>query len=338
MINNQKQRSKSRAYQFVGIGNAIVDVLNHIDYDFLEHHGIHPGIMQLIDLDRARFLYERSNNATEVSGGSAANTVAGLAMMGVKTAYIGKVKDDSLGKTFATDIRKLGTVFQTELSDSAQPYETGRSLIMVTPEGERSMNTYLGASEFLTSDDIDLGIVGNTEWLYLEGYRFDGPGSQQAFYDAIELCQKEGGKVAIALSDPFCVKRHLQAFQDLVEHKVDAVFANEAEILSLFEDLSLDQIIGKLDKNGKFLFVTLSEKGAMGIRNGERHYVKAYPTTVVDATGAGDQFAAGCFYGLLNNHPLETAIKFGCIAASEVIGHLGPRPKSNVLAMINAAI
>ena len=332
------QDVKPKQYQVVGIGNAVVDVLSHVEYEFLDTHGIEPGIMQLINLDRAIELYNLSDNATEVSGGSAANTVAGLAKMGLSTAYIGKVKDDQLGATFAQDIRSLGATYTTKFADNKQPYETGRSLIMITPESERSMNTYLGAAEFLSPEDIDPAIVGNTDWLYLEGYRFDGPGSHQAFQMAIDLCHQAGGQVAIALSDPFCVNRHRTAFQELVENKVDLVFGNEAEILSLYQDTSLDEAIAKLDQTGKLIMITLSEKGALAVCKGKRIHVKAEPTNVVDATGAGDQFAAGCFYGLAHGFGLEKITQFGCIAASEVIEHTGPRPQSDVLKLIQQVI
>ncbi len=327
----------SKRFQVVGIGNAIVDVLSSVDYEFLDTHGVEAGIMQLINLERAQELYGLTQNAKEVSGGSVANTVAGMAMLGMRTAYIGKVKDDQLGTTFANDIRSLGATYDTAFANDAEPYETGRSLILVTPDGERSMNTYLGASEFLSPDDIDQNIVADTEWLYLEGYRFDGPDSQEAFRLAIDLCHKAGGRVAIALSDPFCVNRHRAAFQDLVENSVDLVFGNRAEILSLYQSATLEEALTRLDRDDQIILTTLSKDGALGIHNGEHYHVSAVPTDIVDATGAGDQFAAAFFYGLAHGVDLRRAIQFGCIAASEVIDHIGPRPETNVLERLQMA-
>ncbi len=315
----------------VGIGNAIVDILCKVDYQLLTDLDITPGIMHLVDVERARKLYCLLEDTKEVGGGSVANTIAGLAMLDTRSAYIGKVKDDHLGRVYVSDMKHLGIEYRTELASVHQTYETGRSVIMVTPDGERSMNTYLGAAEFLTVDDMDKDLLENTEWVYLEGYRFDGPECQDAFRIAVDLCKQSGGKVAIALSDPFCIERHRQAFWDLINSGGDLIFANRSEILSLCQTDNLENALSMLNKDNLLVVTTLSEDGVIVSGQGNNFRVKAVPTRIVDATGAGDQFATGFFYGITEGLDLETSARLGCMAASEVIGHIGPRPEQNLL-------
>ena len=227
-------------FNIVGVGNALVDILSHCPDQFLADNGVDKGIMQLIDEDRAIELYGVMGPAKEISGGSAANTIAGAAMLGAKTAYFGKVKDDQLGAIFAHDIRALGVTYETPLAPKNETHETGRCMVLVTPDGERSMSTYLGVSEALGPDDIDTAICGGAEWLYLEGYRFDGPASVAAFDKAISACKGGGGRVSITLSDPFCVDRHRDAFRRLIADHTDLLFANEHEVMSLYETEDLD--------------------------------------------------------------------------------------------------
>ena len=233
-----------KRYDVVGVGNALVDVLSHCDDSFLDANGVEKGIMTLIDTDRAKELYGAMGPAQEVSGGSAANTIAGIAMLGGKTAYVGKVRDDQLGQIFAHDIRAIGADFET-FGPASDELETGRCMVLVSPDGERSMSTYLGMSESLGPDDIDTAMMGDTNWLYLEGYRFDGAQSVAAFDKAIAACKTGGGKVSITLSDPFCVDRHRDAFRALIANHTSLLFANEHELMSLYQTEELDEALTK---------------------------------------------------------------------------------------------
>ena len=319
-----------KKYQVVGIGNAIVDILSHIEDDFLAANGVEKGIMQLIDTARAGELYAAMGPAREISGGSAANTIAGLAMLKVPTAYVSKIKDDQLGNIFAHDIRAIGADFDTPRAPADHGDETGRSMILVSPDGERSMNTYLGVSEFLSPDDIDESIMADTEWLYLEGYRFDGPDSHAAFAKAINACKGAGGKVAITLSDPFCVERHRDAFLDMIRKDIDLLFCNEHELKSLYQtdDLSIAMSLASADT--QTVVCTVGERGAYISNGGQEYHAPAVATRVEDATGAGDLFASGFFYGLVNGRDYLTCGRMGCIAAAEVISHIGARPEADL--------
>ncbi|MDE0305724.1 MAG: adenosine kinase [Albidovulum sp.] len=319
-----------KRFQVVGIGNALVDMLCHVDENFLEDYRVAKGVMQLIDLDRASELSGPLRTATAVCGGSAANTIAGLAQLGHKTAYVGKVKKDRLGCLFSEDIRSLKVTFETELAAAENKFETGRCIVLVTPDGERSMNTYLGASEYLAPSDIDADILGNSEWLYLEGYRFDGPDSQKAFVDAVHECKKAGGRVALTLSDPFCVERHREAFRSLLSSGLDILFCNRQELLSLYQTQELDIALDASASEAGIVACTLSENGATIARGNERFRVEAYNVDVVDVTGAGDLFAAGFLHGVLNCVDLAACARFGCAAASEIVAHIGARPESNL--------
>ena len=320
-----------KKYQVVGIGNAMVDILAHVDDAFLTEHGVEKGIMQLIDTDRAAELYGVMGPAMEISGGSAANTIAGLAALGMRTAYVSKVKDDQLGGIFSHDIKAQGADFDTPLAASDHPAETGRCMVLVTPDGERSMNTYLGVSEFLSPDDIDVNIMANAEWIYLEGYRFDGPESHAAFAKAITACKGAGGRVSITLSDPFCVGRHRDAFLEMIRADVDLLFCNEHELMSLYQtdDLSVAMTLGAVDVD--ILACTVGERGAYVVQNGEEVHAPAAALHVEDATGAGDLFAAGFLYGLTTGRDTLTCGRMGCVAAGEIIGHIGARPQADLM-------
>ncbi len=320
----------TKSHQVVGIGNAIVDILAHIEDDFLAANGVEKGIMQLIDTNRAVELYSHMGPAKEISGGSAANTIAGVAALGGRSAYVGKVKDDQLGAIFAHDLRAQGAGYDTPMAPKEAEHETGRSMILVSPDGERSMNTYLGWSEFLTPEDIDLNLMADTDWIYLEGYRFDGPDSHAAFTKAIRACKGAGGKVSLTLSDPFCVERHRAAFAEMIENDVDLLFANEHELKSLYQTDDLEAAIARGASDVAVLACTVGAKGAWLVRGGERVHAPAVATKVVDATGAGDLFASGVLYGLVNGADLLTAGRMGCVAAAEVIGHIGARPEADL--------
>ena len=327
----------SKRFQVVGIGNAMVDVLAHCDDAFLAANGVEKGIMQLTDMARGVELYARIGPAKEISGGSAANSIAGVAHLGGRTAYVGKVKDDQLGAIFAHDLRAQGAIYETALAPKAHPAETGRCIVLVTPDGERSMNTYLGVTEFLAPSDIDTAMMADAEWIFLEGYRFDGPDSHAAFAKAIAACKAGGGKVSITLSDPFCIDRHRAAFAAMLRDHVDLLFANRAEILSMYETDDFDAALTAAAGEIETVVCTESEHGAHILARGRRWHVPAVPTRIVDATGAGDLFAGAFLWGLVEGYDLETCGRMGCIAGAEVISHIGARVEADLKRMFGRA-
>ena len=319
-----------KKYQVVGIGNAMVDVLAHADEGFLAAQGVGKGIMQLIDMPRAVHLYDHIGPAKEISGGSAANTIAGIAHLGGRTAYVGKVKDDQLGHIFAHDLRAQGAGYETAFAPADSVQETGRCIVLVTPDGERSLNTYLGWSEFLTPDDIDPTQMAAAEWIYLEGYRFDGPASHQAFAKAIAACKGAGGQVSVTLSDPFCVERHRDAFRAMIRDDIDLLFANRAELLSMYQTDDFAAALKTVAAEVAIVACTEGENGAHILAGGQHWHVPAIQTKIYDATGAGDLFAAAFLWGITHGHSYEVAGRMGCIAASEIISHIGARPEADL--------
>jgi len=324
----------TKRFQLVGIGNAMVDVLTHEDDAFLARHGIDKGIMQLIDLERAAALYDQVGLSTEMSGGSAANTIAGFAHLGGRAAYVGKVRDDQLGAIFAHDLRAQGAVYETPLAPADHPAETGRCIVIVTPDGERSMNTYLGVTEHLSPADIDVDQVADADWIFLEGYRFDGPESHEAFATAIAACKGAGGRVALTLSDPFCIERHRDAFAAMLRDDVDLLFANRAETQAMYPEAgSFEDAMQAAAREVEIVVATEHEHGCHVLADGKHWHVPAIPTQVVDATGAGDLFAGAFLWGLTHGHDLETCGRMGNIAAAEVISHLGARVEADLKAL-----
>lgn len=321
----------TKRFQVVGIGNAMVDVLSHCDEAFLEKSGVEKGIMQLIDMDRAVALYGMVGPSKEISGGSAANTIAGAAHLGGRTAYVGKVKDDQLGAIFAHDLRAQGAVYETTLAPQVSDAETGRCIVLVTPDGERSLNTYLGWSEYLGPEDIDESMMADAEWIFLEGYRFDGPDSHAAFAKAIAATKGAGGKVSITLSDAFCIERHRDEFAMMLKNDVDMLFANRVEILSMYQSDDFDAALSMAAAEVEIVICTDSENGAYILCGDDRWHVDAIPTQVDDATGAGDLFAGAFLWGLTNGYELETCGRMACVAASEIISHIGARPEANLI-------
>lgn len=320
-----------KRYHVTGIGNAIVDVLARVEDAFLTGNGVEKGIMQLIDAARAIELYGHMGPAREISGGSAANTIAGLGMLGARASYVGKVRDDQLGAIFAHDIRSLGVDYDTPMVPrSHDGDETGRCMVLVTPDGERSMNTYLGVSAHLSPADIDKDAMAGSEWIYLEGYRFDGPDSQHAFRKAIAAAKGAGGRVAITLSDPFCIERHRDAFRRMVREDIDLLFANEHEIVALYQTATLPEAMAAAQAEVALTACTVGPKGVHVIGADEILDIPAAPMPRVDATGAGDLFAAGFLYGLTHGRDLTTCGRMGCLAAGEVIGHIGARPEEDL--------
>lgn len=320
----------TKKYQVVGIGNALVDVLSYCEDSFLTDNGVEKGIMQLIDTNRASELYGFMGPATEISGGSAANTIAGIASLGARTAYVGKVKDDQLGDIFAHDLRAQGADYEVPRSPSDAVDETGRCMVLVTPDAERSLNTYLGVSEHLGPDDIDPEMMASADWIYLEGYRFDGELSHAAFAKAIEACKSSGGKVSLTLSDPFCVDRHKDAFREMIRDHVDLLFCNEHEMQAMYQRDTLEDSIAAAAEEVEIVACTIGAKGALVVRDGITHHAEANAAEVVDVTGAGDLFASGFLYGLVNDADMLTCGRMGCAAAGEIIGHIGARPEKDL--------
>jgi len=314
-------------FDVLGIGNAIFDVLVPADEGFLARHDMAKGGMALIDEARAAAIYRDMGPATEMSGGSAANTIVGIASLGARTAYVGKVKDDQIGRMYAHDIRAAGVAFDT-LPATGGP-ATGCSYILVTPDGERTMNTYLGAAQNLTPDDIDAGQVAASRIIYLEGYLWDPKDAKDAFVKAATIAHDSGREVALTLSDAFCVDRYRAEFLDLMrEGTVDLVFANEAELHSLYQTADFDSALKQLREDATLGIVTRSEQGCVVVSNDGVIAVPAYPIDkLVDTTGAGDLFAAGFLFGLVRKTGYEKAGQLAALAAAEVIQHIGARPQ-----------
>ncbi|MBZ0130699.1 MAG: adenosine kinase [Rhodobacteraceae bacterium] len=324
-----------KKFQVVGIGNAMVDILSHVEDGFLAANGVEKGIMQLIDMARAVDLYGHMGPAQEISGGSAANTIAGIAALGGRTAYVGKVRDDQLGMIFAHDLRAQGATYQTPLAAKDHEHETGRCMVLVTPDGERSLNTYLGVSEFLGPDDIDPAMMAQAEWLYLEGYRFDGPDSKAAFAKAIDAARAAGGRVSLTLSDPFCVERHRDDFREMIRNHIDLLFCNEHEMAAMYPGETLDRSMRDAAAEIDIVVCTASEKGAYVLNGGGLEHAHAVPTQIVDATGAGDLFASGFLFGLVHGYDTLTCARMGNVAAAEVISHIGARPEADLMELFH---
>ncbi|HMD63666.1 MAG TPA: adenosine kinase [Stellaceae bacterium] len=309
----------------VGIGNAIVDVIAHAEELFLAREGLVKGTMTLIDADRADALYQMMGPAIEASGGSAGNTMAGIASLGGTGAYIGKVRDDFLGQVFRHDITATGLRFDTPAATAGPG--TARCLILVTPDGQRTMNTYLGACVELGPADIGPDVITAARITYLEGYLFDPPQAQEAFRKAAAIAHAEGRQVALSLSDPFCVGRHRAAFRDLVDGHVDILFANETEICSLYETDDFGSAAAAVRGHVAIAALTRSAAGSVVLAAGAEHRIAAAPVArVVDTTGAGDLYASGFLYGLTRALPLPICGEIGSLCAAEIISHFGARP------------
>jgi sugar/nucleoside kinase (ribokinase family) len=318
----------SARYDVLGIGNAIVDVIARADEDFLLKQSMRKGAMALIDEARAEAIYDAMGPAVEVSGGSAANTIVGLASLGARAAFVGKVKDDQLGRAFAHDIRAAGVAFDTPPA-SAGP-STGRCYVLVTPDGERTMNTFLGAAQDLHPDDIAAEAIAASAITYLEGYLWDPKHAKDAFLKAAKIAHEADRKVALTLSDAFCVDRWRDEFLQLMRsHTVDLIFANEAELRSLYQTADFDAAVKALRADVDIAVVTRSEKGCLVVNPEDIEAVPAFPVErVVDTTGAGDLFAAGFLSGLARGADDRTCGRLGALAAAEVIQHLGARPEA----------
>lgn len=313
----------------LAIGNAIVDVISTANDAFLEAQALAKGSMRLIDAAEAERLYAAMGPAREISGGSGANAAAGIAALGGKVAFIGRVADDQLGQVFAHDIRAAGVDYLTPFADTGNP--TARCLIVVTPDAQRTMNTFLGASQDLTEIDVDYGLVAQAGITYLEGYLWDPPAPRAAMAKALTVAREAGRRVAFTLSDAFCVERHRDDFLMLADGKVDVLFANEVEIKSLYRTEDFDAAVSAIEGKLPIAVITRGEKGALVVTPNENIMVPAEPVAkVVDTTGAGDLFAAGFLHGLSQGRPLGDCARLGAIAAAEIISHYGARPEADL--------
>jgi sugar/nucleoside kinase (ribokinase family) len=326
----------TRKYDLAGLGNAIVDVFAPATDAFLLEHAIAKGVMTLIDEHRADQLYAAFSGHEEIAGGSAANTMAGFASLGGKGLYVGKVKNDRLGRSFREGMKEIGVHYAT------QPAERGPStaccLIAVTPDGQRSMNTYLGASRELAPADVDEAAIAASEVLYIEGYLWDAPGAKSAIAKAIAAAKRGGTKIAFTLSDPFCVGRYREEFLALLRNDLDIVFANEDEAKALFEVEDFDDVFQAMRPWPGIAALTRSEKGCVVVQGGAVHVIDAAPVArVVDTTGAGDQYAAAFLYGLTHGKGLADCGRLGSLAAAEVISHYGARPEISLKALAEDA-
>jgi sugar/nucleoside kinase (ribokinase family) len=318
-----------KIFDVLTIGNAIVDVIAMVDENFIARENLVKGSMNLIDEPRAEQLYAAMSNATEISGGSAGNTAAGVASFGGKAAFFGKVKDDQLGAIYRHDMRSLGVTFDSKAATEGPA--TARSFILVTPDAERTMNTYLGACVNLSTVDVDAEIVKTCAITYMEGYLWDKPEAKEAFRLAAKIARDAGKLTAITLSDSFCVERHRESFLDLISNSIDIVFANESEIKSLYQTQNFDGAVSAIRKNCPMAVLTRSEKGSLILTATQTVEVAAHPVAkVIDVTGAGDLYAAGFLFGHTRQMELRRCAELGSFAAAEVISHTGARPLVNL--------
>jgi sugar/nucleoside kinase (ribokinase family) len=323
----------SAAFDVLGIGNAIVDVISRTDEVFLSRHSLIKGSMMLIDEARAETLYAAMGPGIEMSGGSCGNTMAGVASFGGKGAYIGKVRDDQLGSVFGHDLKATGVSFETASANSGPA--TARCLILVTPDAQRTMNTYLGACTGLGPADIDTKVVSAAQVTYVEGYLWDAPEAKKAVLKAFDAAHAAGRLVSITLSDSFCVDRYRDEFRDLLRNKVDILFGNESEIKSLYQVATFEEAMAATRQEAKIAALTRSEKGSVVVKGGETYAVPAAAIAkVVDTTGAGDLYAAGFLFGYTHGKPLAECARLGGLAAAEVISHVGARPEQALRGLI----
>ena len=321
-----------KKYQVVGIGNAVVDVITQSTDTFLAEMGIAKGIMQLVETQRSEELFSAMDERVQTPGGSVANTIAGIGSLGLATGFIGRVRDDELGHFYADAMTREGIDFvNAPVAGGELP--TSRSMIFVSPDGERSMNTYLGISAELGPDDVDESVAAGAEVVFLEGYLFDKDIGKDAFIRTARACRAAGGKAGIAISDPFCVERHRADFVSLIENEMDFVIGNEAAIRSLYQDIDLEAALARVAATCPLVVCTRSGDGVSIMPEGKRTDIPVTKIVPVDATGAGDQFAAGSLFGLVSGRDMETCGRMGNVCAAEVISHIGPRPEVDMKAL-----
>jgi len=311
-------------FDVAALGNALVDVLAYADDDFVTRTGVEPGAMTMVDAARSDEIYAEMGPATESSGGSAANTAAGVASFGGRAAYIGRVSDDAFGKVFSHDLRSIGVHFDSPPATTGAP--TGRCLVLVTPDAQRTMCTFLGAGAELDESYVDEALIASSAVTYLEGYVWDPPAAKKAVRRAAAVAHQADQRVALTLSDPFCVERHREEFLELIEGHVDILFANEHEITMLYEVDTFDEALHRVRGHCEIAALTRGPHGSVVVAGDDVHVIDAHPVEVVDTTGAGDLYAAGFLYGLTHGHALATCGRLASLAAAEVISHLGARP------------
>jgi sugar/nucleoside kinase (ribokinase family) len=322
----------SKTLDVVGIGNAIVDVLVRTDDDTIDNHQLTKGTMALVDEQQAEALYASLGPGLETSGGSAANTLAGIAQLGGRAGFIGRVRDDQLGAIFSHDIKAVGARYQTPAATSGP--STARCLILVTPDAQRTMCTYLGASVQLHPDDLDLEMVAQAKVLYLEGYLWDSDDAKAAFIASAKVARDHGGEVALSLSDAFCVERHRDSFQELVDGHVDILFANEMEITSLYKSNSFEEAAEQVRGRCKVAALTRSEQGSVILNGSGTHPISTFNLgTLVDTTGAGDLYAAGFLHAYCQGQAIDACGRLGSLCAGQVVTQLGPRPQADLRAL-----
>jgi sugar/nucleoside kinase (ribokinase family) len=324
----------NKKYSVVAIGNAMLDLVCKVPEQFLKEEGISKGAMNLVSMERSNNILKIVRPIKETAGGSAANTISTLAKLGLKTGYIGKIADDPKGKVFRKDLIDSSIYYNTDFLDRSNTEATGKCIVLITPDKERTMNTYLGATEFLTEIDIDEELIAHGEWLYLEGYRFDGQKSKEAFYKAIEIAKRNKTKIAITLSDKFCVDRYRSDFIDLLNSSADMVFCNEAELKSLFQVGDIREAQSFIADTISCLACTCAERGAYLFQGSSIREISTDEVNVIDTTGAGDNFAAGFLYGLAQNFTLEKCATFGNLIAAEVLKVYGPRIEKSLKTLV----
>ena len=315
----------TKKYSVTAIGNAMLDLVCEVPDQFLSQERISKGVMNLVSRERSNNILKLVRPIKETAGGSAANTISTLAKLGLKTGYIGKIANDPKGKLFKKDLLDNSIFYNTEFLDKGYTETTGKCIVLITPDKERTMNTYLGATEFLTDIDIDEELIAQSEWLYLEGYRFDGQKSKEAFYKAIEIARKNKTKIAITLSDSFCVDRHRSDFIYLLNEAADMVFCNEDELKSLYQIQDIHKAKEFIADSIKCLACTCAERGAYLFHGKSIKKIATNKVSVVDTTGAGDSFAAGFLYGLSKNFTFDKCATIGNVIAGEVLKVYGPR-------------
>ncbi len=324
----------SKQYSVSAIGNAMLDLVCEVPDQFLSQEGISKGVMNLVSRERSNYILKLVQPIKETAGGSAANTISTLANLGLKTGYTGKIANDPKGRLFKKDLLENSIFYNTEFLDKSYTEATGKCIVLITPDKERTMNTYLGATEFLTAVDIDEDLIAQSEWLYLEGYRFDGQKSKEAFYKAIEIARKNKTKIAITLSDSFCVDRHRSDFIHLLNESADMVFCNEDELKSLYQIHDIQKAQEFIADTVGCLACTCAERGAYLFHGKSTRQIATNKVSVVDTTGAGDSFAAGFLYGLSKNFTFEKCAAFGNVIAGEVLKVYGPRVEKSLKSLV----
>ncbi len=319
-----------KKYHVSAIGNAMLDVVCEVSDDFLEKENIIKGNMQLISQERSMYLMNLIDPLKTTAGGSAANTISTLSKLGLRTSYIGKVANDREGNLFNQDLKSQNVIYQTKTLDSENHLTTGKCIVMVTPDKDRTMNTYLGATELLDKNDIDTEIIEKSEWLYLEGYRFDGKESKEAFYEAIGIAEKSNTKIALSLSDSFCVDRHRPEFLNLIKSFTDILFCNKEELMSLYQVNKLSAAFSECKKDSPITACTVDEEGVYVVNQFQEMLVPTKKVNVIDTTGAGDSFAAGFLYGIVRKKNLHESSIYGNKIAGEVLKVYGPRIEANL--------